>query len=704
MAISAGARDIQLAAGELAARLPEPLAPFARLAYNYRWSWHADGPGLFAAIDPHRWETCCHNPVRLLQEAAPSAIARAAADEGLVARAEALELALSGELDDGSQESSQPVAYFCAEYAIHRSLPIYSGGLGALAGDYLKEASDRRLPTVAVGLMYHQGYFRQRIDAAGIQHEYWVETDPARAPAAVVTGADGAPLTVAVPIRDGEVTAQIWRVDVGRVPLFLLDADRPENTIVGRWNTSRLYTGDPGVRLAQYALLGIGGMLALAALGIDPELVHLNEGHAAFAFLQTVRGERDRTPDLARAWEAARNRTVFTTHTPVAAGNDTYPPESVIDTVGASAAAIGLDHHELIRLGRTDPNAEHEPFGVTQFALRTSRAANAVSARHGGVSRAMWHGLWPERPVDAVPIVHVTNGVHVPTWIGAPLRGLLAEHLRGDWRDPATWAALDGIDDAELWAARTEQRRELVGFVRDRSVEDRLGREESHEYALAADQAFDPGVLTIGFARRLAEYKRLNLMLFDVERALRLLTGPSPVQFVLAGKAHPRDEDAKRLLQQVFRIKAAEGVGPRVVYVADYDLAVASRLVQGCDVWVNLPRPPLEASGTSGMKAAMNGAINLSVLDGWWAEAYDGDNGWAISGEVDFDHGAQDARDSAQFYELLEQAVIPEFYDRDAAGLPRAWIARMRASLRSVGPEFSAGRMLGDYRRLLYGS
>lgn len=689
------------AADALAARIPAELAPFARLAYNYRWSWHPDGPGVFEAISPHRWRVGDRNPVRLLQETSTETLVRAAADTVLVARATRLE----EELSDVVPAPSCPVAYFCAEYAIHQSLPIYSGGLGVLAGDFLKEASDAAMDMVGVGLMYRQGYFRQRIDAAGGQHEYWVETDPSHTPAALVSGPDGSPVLVTVPVCGGEVTVRVWRVEVGRVPLYLLDADCSENDLIGRWSTGRLYTGDPEMRLAQYALLGVGGMRVLAALGIEPALVHLNEGHAAFGLVEDVRARMDgEAPgELGRAWDAARGRTVFTTHTPVAAGNDTYSAELITGAFGVSAAAIGLSGDELLRLGRTRPDDVSEPFGITQFALRTSRAANAVSARHGEVAREMWRGLWADRPVDGVPIGHVTNGIHIPTWIGGPMRALLARHLGEDWRDPAAWEALEAIGDAELWAARGEQRRALVSFVRDRSVAERLDREETREYVTAADRAFDPHALTIGFARRLATYKRLDLLLVDVERALRLLRGDAPIQIVLAGKAHPRDEDGKQLLRSVFRAKGLDTVGDRVVYLADYDLAVGAQLVQGCDVWVNLPRPPLEASGTSGMKAAINGGLNLSVLDGWWAEAYDGRNGWAISGEIADDHAAQDASDSAELYGLLERVVVPEFHDRDEAGLPRAWLRRIRASLRCAGTTFSTTRMLGDYRRDVYG-
>jgi len=694
--MTAGHHDLQRAADALAARIPGPLAPLARLAYNYRWSWTPGGPELFSGIDPARWERCGENPVRLLGEVGRETLERAAADAGLLQRAAAVESAVQADLArppvaDAPVPADRPVAYFCAEFGVHRSLPIYSGGLGALAGDILKEVSDRALPFVAVGLLYRQGYFRQRIDAGGWQHEYWVDTDPERLPAALVTGADGEPLTITVPVRDMTVTAQIWRVDVGRVPLYLLDAERPENDLPARWITSRLYIGEPDARLAQYVLLGVGGTRALAALGIEPGLLHLNEGHAAFMSLEPA---------------VAPERTVFTTHTPVPAGNDTYPPAQVLDALAGVTAELGADAAEVIARGRTRPDDEGEPFGISQLALRTSRAANGVSRRHGEVARDMWKGLWPGTATADVPIGHVTNGVHIPTWLGGPMRELLDRHLGDDWlaraADPATWAPVADIPDADLWAVRSAQRAEFVAWVRGKSVTDRLGRDEPRSYVEAAAGAFDPDALTIGFARRLATYKRLHLLVRDAERALKLLSNGRPVQLVLAGKAHPRDDGGKQMVQHLFSFKWAPEIGGRVVYLDDYDLSSAARMVRGCDVWLNLPRPPLEASGTSGMKSAVNGGLQLSVLDGWWAEGYDGSNGWALPGEEDDDHGAQDHRDAAELHRLLDEEVSREFYERDADGLPRAWLARVKRSLMTNGPEFSATRMVRDYVEKLY--
>jgi starch phosphorylase len=698
-----GRRDLELAADDLAQRLPEALAPLARLAFNYRWSWLPGASELFASLDPDRFELCLQNPVRLLSELPAATLRRAAADGELTRHAAELERQLIEDLNRPDIESpfdwNHPVAFLCSEYGVHVSLPIYSGGLGALAGDLLKVASDRAVPMVAVGLMYRKGYFRQRIDASGWQHEYWVDTDPERLPTALVTSDSGAPLTVTVPIGESDVTARVWRVDLGRVPLYLLDSDTPENGVLERWITGRLYDGDSQTRLAQYALLGVGGIRALRAMGFEPGVIHLNEGHAALAPLELARaGDGE---GLSDALARARSRTVFTTHTPVPAGNDTYPPDLVESVVGRLAAELGTSTHELVALGRDQADDPWSPFGVTQAALRMSRAANAVSRRHGEVARDMWQWLWPDRHGEEIPIGHVTNGVHVPTWIGQPMRELLDRHLGPDWmahaEDRATWSPVETIPASELWATRGRQRAALVGFVGRRSVSDRLIRGDLREYVDAAARAFDPEVLTIGFARRVATYKRLELLSRDPEWTLSLLAGDRPVQVVMAGKAHPRDEDAKRSLQSLFGLKAARIIGERVVFLDDYDLNSAAWLVRGCDVWLNLPRPPLEASGTSGMKSAFNGGLQLSVLDGWWAEAYDGDNGWAISGDVDSNHHSQDDRDADALHHLLEHEVVPAFYERDQAGIPERWIATMRASLKTLGPRFCASRMLREY-------
>jgi len=685
------------------AHLPPPLSALGRLAYNYWWSWHPGGDELFRAVDPERWESSNRNPVRLLIET--SRLAEAAANPELVARAAALERALEAELarpfaNAPPASAEHPIAFVCAEYAVHESLPIYSGGLGVLAGDFLKEASDQCLPLVGIGLFYRRGYFHQRLDRSGWQHEWWSNERPEDLPATLVVGPDG-PVTVSVPLRGERVSARVWRVNVGRIPLFLLDTDVASNSPLGRWIAGQLYVGDPDVRLMQYGLLGIGGVRALEAMGIRPALFHLNEGHAALVALALASEEIARGAAPSQAFETARRRIVFTTHTPVAAGNDSYPTSEVEAILGKLPGELGIDPHELLALGRGPDSNGGDRFGMTELALRTSGRANAVSRRHGEVARAMWQPLWRVQKPEAVPIIHVTNGVHLATWMAAPLRALLERHLGSGWErsasDPQRWRAIADIPDGELWAVRTQLRSALVDFVRARSVSDRLARGEPLEYVEQAALTFDPEVLTIGFARRVALYKRLHLLTQNPGRALALLRGPRPIQVIIAGKAHPRDDEAKRAVQLVFGLKNEQGAAARAAFLEDYDLAIAKMLVSGCDLWVNVPRPPLEASGTSGMKAALNGGLNLSVLDGWWSEAYDGSNGWAIHSESTPDWKLQDARDADAFYRLLEREVVPLFYERDAAGLPRGWIRRLKASLCTIGPAFSSARMVNDY-------
>jgi starch phosphorylase len=704
-----GAEDVARSVAELAARIPDQLAPLARLAFNYRWSWTPGGPELFRGIDPDRFALCRENPVRLLLEAHPGRLQEAARDGGLVHRAGQLAAALDAELarppDDEVVAADSPVAFLCAEFGIHESLPIYSGGLGVLAGDILKEASDRRIPFVGVGLMYANGQFHQRLDPYGWQHDYWIPSDPERLPATLVTGDGGGPLTVTLPIRGRDVVAQVWRVAVGRVPLFLLDANRPENGILDRWITSRLYVGDRTTRLAQYALLGIGGIRALRAMGIDAGVVHVNEGHAAFATLELIRELATVGDGFGEALEEARSRTVFTTHTPVAAGNESYQLDEVDGVLGKLFAEMGAEREQLLGLGRIRPDDPGDALGMTVLGLRASRSANAVSRRHGEVARSMWQPLYPGASEADVPIGHVTNGVHLPTWMATPMRRLLDRHLGRDWTenpgDPRAWERIDDIPDQEVWETRCRLRAELVAWLRERAVMDRLAREEPSSYVEAAIEAFDPDALTLGFARRVAAYKRLDLLIREPERVAALLSGPEPVQVVLAGKAHPQDDEAKRRLQHLFEMKWTPRVGSRVAYVEDYDMTVAAHLVSGCDVWINLPRPPLEASGTSGMKAGLNGALNLSILDGWWAEAFDPQSerpsGWGIDGSEPADPEREDQRDAAAFYDLLEREVIPLFFDRDEHGVPTGWVQRMKASLRTVGSQFTATRMVRDY-------
>jgi starch phosphorylase len=706
----AGAEDLRRAADQLAARLPSALAPFARLAFDYRWSWTRGGAGLFASIDAHRWEACGRNPVRLLQEAPTDALERAAADRALVSWAYSLEECIAGEHsrppDLDGLDPRRPVAFFCAEYGIHVSLPIYAGGLGVLAGDRLKSASDSGLPMLAVGLLYGQGYFRQSIDLSGWQREYWVDTDPLRLPGALVTVDGARPLSVSVPIRERDVWFQVWRFQVGRVPLYLLDTDRPDNHPMDRWITSRLYAADRDTRLAQYALLGLGGVRALHAMGIEPGLLHLNEGHAALAPLELAARDVERGRSFEEALAGARRRTVFTTHTPVPAGNESYSVQEVKRVAAGLDARLRTSWDAILDLGRAPGAGPDEPLGMTQLGLRVSRSANGVSRRHGEVARAMWRPLFGAQSDAEVPIGSVTNGAHLPTWMAEPLRDLLERHLGSGFEarctDERTWDKLEDIPDAELWQVRCRLRRELVEYVRERATLDRLARGENPDYVELAARAFHPDRLTLGFARRLATYKRLHLLSRDLPRALRLLHGSHALQILMAGKAHPNDDNAKHVVQQLFEARRAPHVGERIAYLHDYDMRIARHLVSGCDVWLNFPRPPLEASGTSGMKAAMNGVLNLSVLDGWWAEGAAPGHGWSIGGEVNGDNEAQDDRDAQALLDLLEKEVVPLFYERDAAGVPRRWVAMMKASMRMAGLRFSARRMLGDYARHVY--
>lgn len=689
------------AADALASALPSVLAPLARIAYNYRWTWTPGGSDVFASIDPHAWRLMGESPVRFLRALSPDALARAASDDALVERILGVFRAM-----ENVDAPEHPIAFFCTEFAVHTSLPIYSGGLGVLAGDILKEASDRDRPYVGVGLFYRQGYFRQRLDTSGWQHEYWTDEDPQRLPAVLVTGDDGSPLTITVRIRGRDVTAQIWRVDVGRVPLYLLDAERDENEIIDRWITSRLYVGDRGVRLAQYALLGIGGMRALRAMGFDPALVHLNEGHPAFAPLELAREASAAGVPFDEALESARQRTVFTTHTPIAAGNESYTNGEIIGTLGDLPAQLGADDKDLLALGHERSGPVDEPFGLTPLGLRVSRAANGVSRLHGRVARQMWRHLYQVEDPDRVPIGYVTNGVHLPSWMSDPMRDLLDRHLAEGWAtrasDPATWDPVEDIPAPELWEVRCRLRETLVADARERATIDRLQRGEPAAYVDAALHAFDPNLLTLGFARRAASYKRMYLLTMDPARALRLLDGERGVQVFLAGKPHPQDEEGKRIVQRLFDLKWAPHVSDRVAFLEDYDLSIAKRLVAGCDVWLNLPRPPLEASGTSGMKAALNGGLNCSVLDGWWAEAFDGGNGWGLPSGESRDHETQDRADAASLYDILENEVLPLFYDRDENGIPHAWIRRVKTSIRTIAPRFCATRMLDDYAREVY--
>ncbi len=706
-----GAREADERAAELALRLPAELAPLARIALDYRWSWDPDGDELFRSLDPHAWEINARNPVRQLSDIASHTASSAVADP--TTRDRIARLARVLEEDRERPEAridglDGPVVFICAEFGIHRSLPIYSGGLGVLAGDILKAASDRALPMIGIGLLYRKGYFQQRVDRAGLQHEYWLQTMPERLPTVQVLD-EGVPLRLTFPFFGREVAFHVWRVEVGRVPLYLLDAELDENDPVDRWITARLYEGNPLTRLGQYGLLGMGSVRMLRALGIEPGVLHFNEGHPALAALELAAGSVAAGESLDDALAAARARCVFTTHTPVPAGNEVYETGSFLEAFADLSARLGMDDERFLDLCRTRPGTDEWP-GMTPLALRLARRANAVSLRHEQVAREMWRPLYGDAPADEVPITHVTNGVHLPTFLASPMRALLDRHLGDDWlaraADAETWAPVDDIPDEELWAARNDARRELVDYVKAKSVQDRLLRGEDPESVKAVAETFADDTLTLGFARRIATYKRLFLLTYDPERVRRIFADGPPMQMVVAGKAHPLDENAKQMLVDVFGLSQAVGLTSRVAFLENYDLSVAAPIVGGCDVWLNVPRPPLEASGTSGMKSAANGGLNLSVLDGWWFEGYEGNgeaNGWEIDGGGgDEDESVQDARHAHALYDLLEQQVAPLFYDRGDDGIPHRWLAMVKRSLRTNGPRFSAARMVEGYASSVY--
>lgn len=705
-----GSRDMAHAIAELAEQVPPAIAALAAIAYDWRWSFEPRAAALFAALDPATWRRVA-NPRYVIEVASPHRLEALARDARYVEELQAVEadfFATPHRTMRGPGDGTRPVAYFCSEFAIHATLPIYGGGLGVLAGDLAKAASDVALPFVGIGLAYRQGYFQQRLDPEGWQHEYWIDSTFDRLPMVRVSGGDGGVLSVTVPIRGRDVHAHVWRLDVAHVRLYLLDTDREDNDVVDRWITARLYVGDRHTRLTQYAMLGIGGVRALAALGITPALFHLNEGHAAFGGYERIRERMAAGATFDEAVAAVRDATVFTTHTPVPAGNEAYAVPEVESVLGHHLDAIPVVRERLHDLARVRPGDQSEALGITPLALRTSRAANGVSRLHGAVARAMWQPLFAAPTVDAVPIGHVTNGVHVGTWMAPAMQALLDGHLGAGWRgwaaDDARWEGILAIPDRELWQVRSTLRAWLVAYARTRSVQDRLSRGEMPEYVEQAAQVFDPNVLTIGFARRVATYKRLYLLARFPERNLKLLADATmPIQFVVAGKAHPADQEAKNTLHAIFGAKAIPNVGRRVVFLENYDLQMALRLVAGVDVWLNLPRPPLEASGTSGMKVAMNGGLNLSVLDGWWAEAFDGENGWGIDSPAG-DHHAQDDRDAATVLDLIEHEVRPLFYERNADGIPVRWVARTKHALRTLVPQFTAERMLREYVEQMYAS
>ena len=687
------------------------------LARNLWWAWHPEVINLFRDLDPIRWRQLDHNPIALLHEFTPERLAARASEMVLYSRinhaVRRLKEYTSTQPPWGATNTGvlggRPVAYFSAEFGLHESLPIYSGGLGVLSGDHIKSASGLGVPLVAIGLFYGQGYFRQHLDDDDFQREEYQDTKVENTPLEPAFCKDGKPITIQIETRSGQVFAKVWHVHVGRVSLYLLDSNVEGNKPEDRELTSRLYGGDERTRIRQELLLGVGGVKTLRALGITPGVYHLNEGHSAFGSLEVIREYmHDDGLSFDDALREVAQKSVFTTHTPVPAGHDRFDGSLVEEHLGPLRDQLGISYEQLMGLGRVEPQNEHESFCMTVVGLKLSRRANAVSALHGHVSRRMWAHLWPWRVEEEIPIGHITNGVHIPSWLAWQMKQLYDRHFPAGWMDEmgesTAWQQIYSVDPGELWETHNALKNLMMQFVRRRVSRQCRRRGESEEAVETARNLLDPSVLTIGFARRFATYKRASLLLEDNDRLLDLINGKDrPVQIVFAGKAHPKDEPGKQLIQRIAKTRHDHRFNNRIVYVEDYDINVCRHLIQGVDVWLNNPRRPLEASGTSGQKAVLNGGLNMSVLDGWWAEAYDGTNGFAIgNGRTHASDEVMDRRDTESMYSVLEEQLVPMFYERDVDGLPQRWIKTMMNSIATLAWRFSAHRMVMDYTRASY--
>jgi starch phosphorylase len=687
------------------------------LARNVWWSWDPDCIALFRDLNPTRWRQLNQNPIALLSEMPLGEIERRATELVLHSRINYVfrrqQEYLLADRTWGAANAGvlrpRPVAYFSAEFGMHESLPIYSGGLGVLSGDHIKSASDLDIPLIGVGLFYGQGYFLQRLDKSGWQQEEYLETDVNQLPMQPAIGANGKPVIVEIRTRGGVIRAKVWRVKVGRIDLLLLDSNVAGNAPEDLETTSRLYGGDARTRIRQELLLGVGGFRALKAMGVSPGVLHLNEGHSGFAVFEAIRNRmQEEGIDFNTAASQVAREVVFTTHTPVPAGHDRFHADLIEEHLGPLREQLGLSQENFMGFGREHSTDEQEPFCMTVLGLKLSRHANAVSSLHGEVSRSMWWGLYPGKPQDAVPIGHITNGVHVPSWLAPQMCRLYDRHLGVGWQSNSgaarTWEEIENVDDGELWETHLNLKSQLVDFARRRAKEQAERRGEPLETLRKLGKVLSPDALTIGFARRFATYKRANLVLVDIQRLASMVNDPKrPVQFLFAGKAHPHDEPGKKVLQQIAEMMRDSEFADRFVFIEDYDINVGRHLVQGVDVWLNNPRRPLEASGTSGQKVVLNGGLNLSVLDGWWAEAYDGLNGFAIgTGRTHSNMDVHDSRDGEDLYRVLHDELIPLFYQRDRDGLPRGWIKRMKRTIRTLGWRFNADRMVMDYTSKCY--
>jgi len=687
--------------------LPERISGLTSLANNLSWSWSRRARAVFRAIDATLWSLTRHNPIELLRRVEPDRLAERARDPAFLRLYDAAVAAAA--LESSSREtwfagaypdlSGRTVAYFCAEFGLHNSVPIYSGGLGILAGDHCKAASDLGVPIVGVGLLYTQGYFDQRLRLDGWQEDADERFDPSLTPLEQVLTPGGDPCITQVRTYDRVISVGAWRMMVGRVPIYLLDTDLERNEPRDRALSHRLYTGSPDLRLRQEWVLGVGGVRVLRAVGHNPAAWHSNEGHAAFMLVERLRELTAGGVPFDDAIHQVRATSIFTTHTPVPAGHDTFPRIPVADCMGPIWTEMRVDRDVLLNLGR-HPVQDHDLFHMAVLALRLSGRVNGVSARHGEESRRMWSALWPHREPAKVPIRYVTNGVHPATWMSHRMRDLLDAHLGADWwqraDDPTAWDGVLSLDDERLWDLRVTLKTAMLRAIREEARRRWADQWKEALHLVGAGTLLDERALTIGFARRFATYKRADLLFRDPDRLQRLLVNAwRPVQIVFAGKAHPADDPGKQVLQRVYHLTREPRFEGRIAFVEDYEMHLAHRLVQGVDLWLNLPRPPLEACGTSGMKAAFNGVPQLSVLDGWWEEGYTGQNGWAISGAPGGPDG--DAADAEQLYLLLEQQVVPLYYARDARGIPLGWTDRMKHALRVAGQRFTAQRMVREY-------
>jgi starch phosphorylase len=697
-------------------RVPARLRPLLAVARNLWWIWNRNAVALFRRIDLDLWEHSGHNPILLLGTLHPARLRALVDDPAFLAHMDSVHDELEQYLASPTWYSrvygaklDTRIAYFSAEFGLHECLPLYSGGLGLLSGDHIKSCDELGLPLVGVGLCYQHGYARQYLSSDGWQHEFYPENDFYNLPLTLVRDADGQEVTAEVTVLGRRVDLRIWNLQVGRVSLFLLDSNVPSNDPQDRAITSRLYGGDLDTRIRQEIVLGIGGIRALHALGHEPTVCHMNEGHSAFLGLERIRLLMQRAGlTFAEAKEATAPASVFTTHTPVPAGNDRFPSDMIRSYFKDYVPLLRLSMDAFLGLGRENPEDAREDFCMTVLALRLASHSNGVSQLHGRISRRLWRRLWPAVPERELPITHITNGVHTHSWLSDELARLFERYLGPQWLDDpvnqTVWQRVEEIPDNELWRAKERLRDRLVSFVRQRLKRSLRNVAAPNAKLMDADGVLDPEVLTIGFARRFATYKRATLILRDVARLKRLVHDRDrPVQLIFAGKAHPQDHPGKELIRHIAQLSKSDDFHRRVVFLEDYDIDVARHLVHGVDVWLNTPLRPLEASGTSGMKAAINGTLNLSILDGWWCEGYAGDNGWAIgNGEEHSDREYQDQTESTMLYDLLEKEVVPLFYRRGPDGVPREWIARMKSSIRTLCPRFNTNRMVEEYTERMY--